>query len=146
MRRAILRLSCLCSLALAAGCAAGSGGGAPEAPRARQSRDYISTEEVRAAGAENAYDAISSLRSSWLTRRRGEQSFTPVDVVVYYNNARMGGLESLRQISLGTVTWMRYFDPRQAQYRYGTGHRQGEILVSTEKQQEPQQRESERRP
>jgi hypothetical protein len=132
MRRAILRLSCLCTLALAAGCGTGSGGNIPEAPRPRQDNDYISTREVRTVNAENAYDAISSLRRGWLTRRRGEQSVTvPTDVVVYYNNARMGGLESLRQISMGTVTWIRYFDARRAQYKWGSGHSQGAILVST---------------
>lgn len=148
MRRAILRLSCLCSLALAAGCGTGSGGNIPEAPRPRQDSDYISTREVRASNAENAYDAISSMRRNWLTRTRGEQSFsTPTEVVVYYNNARMGGLASLRQISMGTVTWIRYFDARRAQYKYGAGHSQGAILVSTEtEQQQAPQAEAERRP
>lgn len=150
MRRAILRLSCLCSLALAAGCGTGSGGNIPEAPRPRQDNDYISTAEVRASSAENAYDAISSMRRNWLTRKRGEQSVSlgsaPPEIIVYYNNARMGGLESLRQISLGTVTWMRYFDARQAQYKWGSGHSQGAILVSTETEQQAPQAQVERRP
>lgn len=147
MRRAILRLSCLCTLALAAGCGTGSGGNIPEAPRPRQDNDYISTREVRTVNAENAYDAISSLRRGWLTRRRGEQSVTvPTDVVVYYNNARMGGLESLRQISMGTVTWIRYFDARRAQYKWGSGHSQGAILVSTETEQQAPEAPADRRP
>lgn len=147
MRRAILRLSCLCSLAFAAGCAGGTGGNLPEPPRPRQDQEYISTAEVRASNAVNAYEAISSLRAAWL-RKRGEQSVAgPTDVVVYYNNARMGGLESLRQISLGTVTWIRYFDARRAQYRYGTGHSQGAILVSSEMEdQSPSPRPQQRRP
>jgi hypothetical protein len=146
MRRAILRFSCLCSLAFAAGCG-GTGGNLPEPPRPRQDRDYISTDEVRASNAVNAYEAISSLRAAWLTRKRGEQSVTvPTDIVVYYNNARMGGLESLRQISLGTVTWIRYFDARRAQYRYGTGHSQGAILVSSEIEQQAAPPRTERRP
>ncbi|HEY0150604.1 MAG TPA: hypothetical protein VGB92_01325 [Longimicrobium sp.] len=145
MRRAILRLSCLCSLAFVAGCATGTGGNMPEQPRARQEQDYISTEEVRASNAVNAYEAISSLRAAWL-RKRGEQGFSPTDVIVYYNNARMGGLESLRQISLGTVTWIRYFDARRAQYRYGTGHSQGAILVSTELQEQAPPPPAQRRP
>lgn len=146
MRRAILRLSCLCSLAVAAGCATGSGGSLPQAPRARYDTNFISTEEVKASGAENAYDAIQSLRSVWLTRKRGEQSFGPTDVVVYYNNARMGGSESLRQISMGPVTWIRYFDARAAQYRFGSGHTQGAILVSTETQQSTTEPQAPRRP
>lgn len=132
MRRAILRLSCLSSLVLAAACAGGTGGNLPEAPRARTDNNYISTEEVKASGADNAYEAVQSLRSVWLTRKRQEQGVLHNGVVVYYNNARMGGSEALRQISMGPVTWIRYFDARSAQYRYGTGHPQGVILVSTE--------------
>jgi len=145
MRRAIVRLGSLCSLAFAAGCATGTGGSLPEQSRARQQQDYISTEEVRASSAVNAYEAISSLRAAWL-RKRGEQGFSPTDVVVYYNNARMGGLESLRQISLGTVTWIRYFDARRAQYRYGSGHSQGAILVSSEMQEHAPPPSPQRRP
>ncbi|HLM66310.1 MAG TPA: hypothetical protein VK358_02230 [Longimicrobium sp.] len=145
MRRAIVRLGCLCSLAFVAGCATGTGGNLPEQPRARQQQDYISTEEVRASNAVNAYEAISSLRAAWL-RKRGEQGFSPTDVIVYYNNARMGGLESLRQISLGTVTWIRYFDARRAQYRYGSGHSQGAILVSSEIQEQAPPPPAQRRP
>ena len=139
MRRAILRLTCLSSLVLATGCGTGSvervhaGGMRPAAATPRPARDYISTEEVRSSTAQNAYDAIRALRASWLTRKRGEQSLnSPTDIVVYYNNARMGGLESLRQLSLGTVTWMRFYDAASANFRWGTGHSQGVILVSTE--------------
>jgi hypothetical protein len=140
MRRAILRLSCLSSLALAAACGGGTGGNLPEAPRARTSGDYISTAEVRANGFENAYDAVQSLRSTWLTRTRTSPGFSlPAEVVIYYNNARLGGPETLRQIPLATVTWMRYFDAKSAQYRWGTGHPQGVILVSTQSEQTTQQ-------
>ncbi|HEX8210780.1 MAG TPA: hypothetical protein VF584_11435 [Longimicrobium sp.] len=145
MRRAIVRLGCLCSLAFVAGCATGTGGSLPEQSRARQEQDYISTEEVRASTAVNAYEAISSMRAAWL-RKRGEQGFSPTDVIVYYNNARMGGIESLRQISLGTVTWIRYFDARRAQYRYGSGHSQGAILVSSEMQEQAPPPPAQRRP
>jgi len=146
MRRAILQFSCLCSLALSAGCATGTGGQLPEAPRARRDTDFISTEELKANGAENAYEAIQSMRTLWLTRKRGEQGFYPSDIVVYYNNARMGGTESLRQISMGPVTWIRYFDARRAQYRFGSGHPQGAILVSTEAQQSSTQPRTDQQP
>jgi hypothetical protein len=150
MRRAILRLSCLSFLAAAAGCGAGTGGNLPEAPRPRTSDNYISTAEVKANGSGNAYDAVQSMRSTWLTRTRTSPGFSlPTEVVIYYNNARLGGPESLRQIPLATVTWMRYFDPKSAQYRWGTGHPQGVILVSTQSEHQTQisgHPEDERRP
>jgi hypothetical protein len=132
MLRVIVRFGAVCALALVAACGADPlpGRFSPE-PAARPDRNFISAEEVRASTAQNAFDAVQSMRSAWLVKR-GEQSVAgSTDVVVYLNNARMGGLESLRNISLGTVAWMRYFDARQANYRWGTGHSQGAILVST---------------
>lgn len=132
MKRTCFQLAAAGMLVVLAACApaAGTNGGEPGP---RSDRNFISTEEVRASTAQNAYDAVQSMRASWLRKKRGEQSFyAQNDVIVYLNNARMGGLDSLRQISLGTVTWMRFFEPSAANYRWGTGHSHGAILVSTE--------------
>ncbi len=141
MRRAILRLTCLSTLALAAACGGGTGGNLPDAPRARRDNNFISTEEVKASSADNAYEAVQSMRNVWLTRKRAEMGVLNNGVVVYYNGARMGYADALRNISMGPVTWIRYFDARAAQYKYGSGHPEGVILVSTENVQSSTQTE-----
>jgi len=93
----------------------------------------ISNEELTQIPQGNAYDAIQRLRPRWL-QSRGVSSMrtsTPEFAQVYLDNAPMGGLGALRQISVGDIRQIRYLDSRDATTRYGTGHGGGAILVST---------------
>ncbi|MGH7664883.1 MAG: hypothetical protein ACRENI_11380 [Gemmatimonadaceae bacterium] len=93
----------------------------------------ITTAEMRAADAMNVYDLVRRVRPQWL-RDRGPTSMTPSNeggLVVYLDNARLGGPEALREILPANVMFVQYFDPGSANYRFGTGHHHGAILVST---------------
>jgi len=92
----------------------------------------ITLEDVRTANAPNAYELIQTHRPAWL-RKRGENSIrNDGDIVVYLNNARMGGPSSLQQIVTTTITSVQFLDPGTATYRFGNGHPYGAIVVSTQ--------------
>ncbi len=84
-----------------------------------------------------AYEAVESLRSNWL-RTRGPDSFsTPTEVRVYLNNTLMGGVETLRSITMQGVLYIRHYDGLQASARWGLSHGAGVIFVSTRPDSEP---------
>jgi len=75
--------------------------------------------------------AIEALRSNWL-RERGPDSFsTPGHVQVYLDDSRVGGVETLRMLSLANVLFIRHVNGVDAAARWGLDHGQGVILVST---------------
>lgn len=122
------------------GCAAAGAGAAAE-------RDVILAAEIQQRPAANAYELVQALRPQWL-RTRGTQNLPGKldpegsgqgvgealgqDVVVYLDHARMGGRSALRGIPLSSVQYIRYFNAAAANYRWGAGHTQGAILVSTQ--------------
>ena len=81
------------------------------------------------------FDLVQTLRPNWL-HTRGEHSIADgsqgIDVlIVYLDNARLGGAQTLRQIPVQTLTSIQYFDAKSATYKWGNGHTHGAILVST---------------
>lgn len=119
------------ALLAVSGCASGSG----SKSSARPNRNLILMEEIKRASAGNAFDLVQTLRPNWL-HTRGEHSIADgsqgIDVlIVYLDNARLGGAQALRQIPVQSVTSLQYFDARAATYRWGNGHTHGAILVST---------------
>lgn len=96
-----------------------------------ESRNLITRAQLEENAASTAFEVIQRLRPQWL-RLREEQSLDgPNDLVVYVDNARMGGRESLRFISIGAVEYIQYYDAAAATLRWGMGHGYGAILVST---------------
>jgi hypothetical protein len=92
-------------------------------------RSQIVREEVERTTHRNAYDLIEAERPHWL-RPRGRTSFQhETEVVIYLDGIRAGGPDFLKQVSLITVESLRYYDAREAQFRFGTGHTQGAINV-----------------
>lgn len=121
------RILALVLLTALIGCASTSQG-------ARRNYSVLTTEEIHEASASNALDLVQAQRPQWL-RSRGPTSIREAGsqaVAVYLDNARMGGPESLRSISLASVQYLQYFSAVEANYRYGTGHDHGVILVSTQ--------------
>lgn len=113
-------------------------------------RDLITREQIEASGAANVYDLVQSLHPEWL-RTRGVKSFSEGDQVegggfrgdmvvvkgtdsrlVYLDEARIGGLETLRRIPATSVGSVRYLDAAAATYRWGTGHPHGVIWVTSQ--------------
>lgn len=94
--------------ALLAACApAGTGGPG-------RSSDLITAEEIQANPSPNTYELIRKLHPTWL-RGRGVTSIRdPLaanSIVVYLDEARYGGLESLRQLSTSGIRAIRYLSP-----------------------------------
>lgn len=112
---------------------------------AREQRE-ITTEELREAGNQSAYDVVQRLRPRWLvTRGTNSLSETPrgwgagrqVVIVpgndkikVYLDDVRLGGVAEMRKIASDGLTSIRFLNPRDATLRYGTGHTHGAILLS----------------
>lgn len=109
-----------------------SGAAAP----ARSDRDRLTRAEIDATpGLATAFDAVQRLRPHWL-RVTGARA-SDGQVAIYHNNTRVGGPESLRQISIETVGSMRYLDSQDASNQlagFGNGPVAGAIMVSTIRQ------------
>lgn len=120
--------------------------------RERSASDALSRADVERSGAANAFELVQLLRPAWLRVRglntlresaRGEGEGQSLRVQrgvgglkVYLDNALLGGTETLRQVSAGVIGTVRYFDPAAATLRWGQGHAQGVILVSTATEEE----------
>lgn len=113
-------LSVALSLMLVTGCAAagtGSGSGG-------SSRDAVTQEDLAGHQNTDVYQALRSLRPTWLTYRGG----TPQ---VLLNGLRRGDVDALRQILVQDVNMIRFLSPREATNQYGTGFPYGAISVET---------------
>lgn len=101
-------------------------------PTVRHDPNRITREEIENnLQLSNAHDLVQRLRPGWL-RVRGPDSFRQITVVkVYYDNAFLGGPESLRNIRVDGVMSLQFFDASEATQRWGIGNTQGAILVST---------------
>ena len=86
---------------------------------------------------QTAYDAVQSLRSNWLLSKGTDSFQTPTAVRVYLNNTLLGGVETLREIGMPGVIYIRHYDGIQATARWGLGHGAGVIFVSTRADSEP---------
>ncbi len=97
-----------------------------------RSRNFIPQEEISGAvsGTGTALDAVRVLRPIWLVKRGPQSISYEADIWVYVGTARLGGVESLREIAAANVAWMEFLDPAAATNRYGAGHPYGAIVVS----------------
>ncbi|MFH1763136.1 MAG: lipoprotein [Gemmatimonadota bacterium] len=122
MRKPILAL--LAALTLTA-CSTGQ----PGSPR--PNAEKVTRVEIDEAGPSDLYTLVQNLRPIWL-RERGATSFTDeTDVAVYLDGARMGGRESLRVIHSSNVETLEFYGAQRATARFGAGHVNGAILVTT---------------
>lgn len=116
-------------LILASGC--GGAKSAPQSPTVKRDQNLITREELNARDFGSVYDAITSLRATWL-RARGQDSLRrPSQVQVYLNNQRLGGVEQLKSMQPGTVQSIRHIDGIEATSRFGTDHGAGVIMIVT---------------
>ena len=95
-------------------------------------RGLLTTEEMIKAGYPDAFTTVQTLRPTWL-QRRGINSFGRGrdEVKVYLDGSLLGGADALRQITVRSITSIRYLDGIQASERYGFDHGGGAIVVST---------------
>ncbi len=117
----MLRQRLLPALAAAAllGSACSSGGAnSLGSPRPSRSRDRITVGEIQASAVTNVFEAIQRLRNTWLQPPRGGAEC--VAPVVFVDNVKRGGTESLRLINIEDIEEIRYVNPRDATTRWGS--------------------------
>jgi len=118
-----LRFVAIVALLLATAC---GGGGAKPAGTAPTDRETLRPEEWGTRNFYSAYDAVAALRPMWLNKRG------PDGVIqVYVDENHVGGIEMLRSVRISSISMIKHLDGIQAPARYGIGHEQGAILVST---------------
>jgi hypothetical protein len=106
----------------------------------------ITEEEVANSHAANAYDLVQSLRPRWLnirgqsslgtTTRRGIDGgnvdvMVEQDIPIYLDGTRIGGVETLRNVSTRELARLERLNAGTATQRFGGGHPNGAILLST---------------
>jgi hypothetical protein len=119
------RLRCVTIAAVLLASACGGGGSKPAGP-APADRETLRPEEWGTRNFYSAYDAIAALRPLWLNRRGPDGT-----IQVYLDDNRLGGVEVLRTMRTASIAVIKHLDGIQGSARYGLGHEQGVILVST---------------
>lgn len=115
--------------------------------RSGASSSVITQEEIADSHASNAHDLIQSLRPRWLNIR-GQSTLgtttsrSPVDgadvttmvrqdIPVYLDGTRIGGIDTLRNLSTRELARMQRLSAGEATQRFGSGHPNGAILITS---------------
>ena len=110
---------------------------APPAPRGeRRDSNLITREELLTAPSSNAFDAIMNLRPSLLRSRGGKTADGnfPQRPQVFLDGQQYGDIETLKTISVQSITSIRLLNAADATTKYGYGYPSGVIEVSTRSQ------------
>lgn len=139
MKTLLFSLAAALAIATLPGCAsssAGSSGASQQASsgvsRPSHSRDRITADELATIDVQNALQAVQRLRPNFLQNRGGAASSLtqgPQDVVVYVDQTRMGGPNTLAQVPITDVKEIQWLNGTDATQRFGTGHGSGAIIV-----------------
>ena len=106
----------------------------PSASGPRSDDRVITEEEIRQAGARDAYELVERLRPMWLKSRRASREHMPSRIAVFLNSNRLGDLDALRRFGTEALTSVRYLDSAAASAQLpglGSGHVEGAIILST---------------
>src|SRR3989454_8719291 len=122
------------ALLLLEGCGSASRGTrGPGAPAPVRSSDAVTMEELaKVSSSSTLFEALRALRPIWF--RRNPTTLRPEaegDVVVYLDQSRLGGPESLRPIPVTGVTPLRLYSAAVAEARLCPQHPHGSLRVIT---------------
>jgi hypothetical protein len=117
----------LALLALATACAHGG------TKRNQRDPNLITQDEIEKSTAANAYEAVQTLRPSFLHARGVPTTWqgTPQLAMVYLDGMKLGDATQLERITTVGIVSIRYLNAIDANQRYGRGHEGGAILVDT---------------
>lgn len=97
-------------------------------------RDVLTQQQMVEHSFHTAWDAVEAMRNNWL-QVRGTDSFgvssSPSEIWVYMDNNRLGGIDTLKGINVSSIVYIRHYDAVSATARWGVGHSQGVIFIST---------------
>ncbi|MEP6493468.1 MAG: hypothetical protein ABJF01_12365 [bacterium] len=111
--------------------ALGSACAHPTSTTERPDRNVITQEQMAGSKYLTVYDAVQALRSNWLSTRGPDSFANPTQVRVYLDNTLLGGVETLKTITVSTISFIKHFDGISATARWGLDHGAGVIFVST---------------
>jgi hypothetical protein len=98
---------------------------------AQHDADRISRQEIMAGSFATAYDVVRNLHPNWLRLHNAESSRIVSQIWVYLDGTKYGGINQLNNIRAGTIASIERIDPRTATTRWGSGHSEGVIYVTT---------------
>ena len=126
MKRWIRMLPILPLLILLAACAAKEGAGSGD----RVDLNVLTAEQfIRYP---NVFQAVQTMRSQWLRGRApGDMDTVGGTVKVYRDGINVGGVDALQAMSTEGIAYIRYYNGLQASQRWGLGHENGVIFVSS---------------
>lgn len=96
-------------------------------------QSVLTEQQIAQSDARNAFELIEHLRPRWLNQRFNRSLRLDTEILVYYNGARMGGLEILRDIQIDGIRQIRYVDSAEAGRLPGASSDavDGAILISS---------------
>jgi hypothetical protein len=122
---------CLLALVVSASCLSATQGPTQQGSLTRSKTRLIASHEIRSVDRLTAYDLVASLRPMWLRNRDVQSQTLDRNVVVYFNNMRLGGKDALQSIDARSVASLEYFNATEAALKWGPGHEYGVIQVRT---------------
>jgi hypothetical protein len=93
--------------------------------------DVLTRDEIMASGRSNAWDVLEFTRPLWLRERSDQSANRPGGIVVYVDESRFGGLDSLSSIPAREIYYIQRYTTTAASQRWGPGHSEGVIVIST---------------
>lgn len=111
-------------------------------PKVERNPELIATAEIEGQSFRDAYDIVQRLRPTWLTRkadaaasrrmgvtvttsptgqRGGVQAGAAAGLLVYLDRVRLGGIETLRELSPGNIKSIQFMDTAAAAGLPGVG-------------------------
>jgi len=125
MRRAPLKLTTLALALQLAACSASN----PSRPPG--DANIIRRDEVIAGSYQTAYDVVRAIHPNWLVKRSPGNSSTPTSIWVYVDGSKYGDVSWLRNVLGSSVGSIQRIDAGAATTRWGTGHSEGVLYVTT---------------
>ena len=113
-------------------CASSSAGSVTQSATTSGGRYMLTESELQAATERTLYEVIQRQRPTFFRSRQVRSNTTPnpEPVHVFVDGTRVEGIESLRLFSPQNVKEVRFYEPSEANVRFGTGHHGGLIAVT----------------
>ena len=125
MRTALRQVTVAAFALITAACAAST------SSRPSGDPNLIRRDQVLTGNYRNAYDAVAALHPNWLVKRSASNSRNTNPIWVYVDNSKYGDVSWLKNVAATNIGSIRRIDAGSATTRWGTGHSEGVIQVTT---------------